>query len=174
MRWTEPIRPPPGPPAAAPSNRRSPNRRGRDRGGAAGRGIRDRRQLGRPARAAPGGCAGGHGGLHPSGAVRVSGSGADKAESGGSGRNARLSRATPWLWVGVALLLTALASAAVGAVPIPPVTAARILLARLPALHIRADRPAPHATILYEIRLPNLALTALPGMALAGRGGGLP
>jgi len=100
----------------------------------------------------------------------VSGSGADKAESGRSGRNARLSRATPWLWVGVALLLTALASAAVGAVPIPPVTAARILLARLPALHIRADWPASYATILYEIRLPNLALTALTGMALAGSG----
>jgi iron complex transport system permease protein len=69
-----------------------------------------------------------------------------------------------------ALLATALASAAVGAVAIPPATAARILLSKLPVLHIRADWPAAYATILYEIRLPNLALTALTGMALAGSG----
>ena len=81
-----------------------------------------------------------------------------------------LSRYLPWVWTGAALLAAALASAAVGAVAIPPGVVARMLLDRLPLFKIQNDWPAAFATILYEIRLPNLALTALTGMALGGSG----
>lgn len=81
-----------------------------------------------------------------------------------------LSRYLPWVWTGAAMLAAALASAAVGAVAIPPGVVARMLLDRLPLFEIQNDWPAAFATILYEIRLPNLALTALTGMALGGSG----
>jgi iron complex transport system permease protein len=45
-----------------------------------------------------------------------------------------------------------------------------MVLDRLPLLEIEQTWPAAFATILYDIRLPNLALTALAGLALGGSG----
>ena len=68
------------------------------------------------------------------------------------------------------LLAAILANAAIGAVAIPPELVARMVLARLPLLRIESNWPAAFATILYEIRLPNLVLTGLTGLALGGSG----
>jgi len=68
--------------------------------------------------------------------------------------------------VGLALLF----SAGIGAVSIPPLDVARILLARGLALPLTADWPATWETILFSIRLPRTALVALTGAALAGSG----
>ena len=68
------------------------------------------------------------------------------------------------------LLAAILANAAIGAVAIPPELVARMVLARLPLLSIESNWPAAFATILYEIRLPNLVLTGLTGLALGGSG----
>lgn len=77
---------------------------------------------------------------------------------------------SPWVWTAGALLAAGLANAAVGAVAIPLDMVARMVLARLPLLEIEANWPATFATILYEIRLPNLVLTGLTGLALGGSG----
>jgi len=68
------------------------------------------------------------------------------------------------------LLAAILANAAIGAVAIPPELVASMVLARLPLLRIESNWPATFATILYEIRLPNLVLTGLTGLALGGSG----
>lgn len=68
------------------------------------------------------------------------------------------------------LLAASLANAAIGAVAIPLDMVARMVLARLPLLRIESSWPATFATILYEIRLPNLVLTGLTGLALGGSG----
>jgi iron complex transport system permease protein len=68
------------------------------------------------------------------------------------------------------LLIAALGSAAIGTVSIPLGLVLRILLDRLPSISIETDWPAAFATIIYEIRLPNLVLMALTGMALGGSG----
>jgi len=82
----------------------------------------------------------------------------------------KLRRYAPWIWTAGALLTASLANAAVGAVAIPLDMVARMVLARLPMLEIEANWPATFATILYEIRLPNLVLTGLAGLALGGSG----
>ncbi|MGH2620516.1 MAG: FecCD family ABC transporter permease [Anaerolineales bacterium] len=82
----------------------------------------------------------------------------------------KLRRWLPWIWTAGALLAAGLANAAIGAVAIPMDMVARMVLARLPLLDIEANWPATFATILYEIRLPNLVLTALTGLALGGSG----
>ncbi len=82
----------------------------------------------------------------------------------------KLRRYLPWIWAAGALLAAGLANAAIGAVAIPVDMVARMVLARLPLLEIEPNWPAAFATILYEIRLPNLALTALTGLALGGSG----
>jgi iron complex transport system permease protein len=76
----------------------------------------------------------------------------------------------PWIWTAGVLLAAILANAGIGAVAIPPELVARMVLARLPLLSIESNWPATFATILYEIRLPNLVLTALTGLALGGSG----
>lgn len=73
------------------------------------------------------------------------------------------------LLAGLALLAAVLLSAAIGAVRIPPGEAVRILLARV--LDLQPTWPETHATILWNIRLPRVALGALTGMALAVAGG---
>ncbi len=70
----------------------------------------------------------------------------------------------------LALAAIALLSVGVGSVFIPPGVTLKILLARLPALHIQADWPAAFEAILLEIRLPRVALVALTGAALASSG----
>jgi iron complex transport system permease protein len=74
------------------------------------------------------------------------------------------------LWTGGALLVAALGSAAIGSVSIPLDLVFRILLDRIPSISIEADWPSAFATIIYEIRLPNLVLMAMTGMALGGSG----
>ena len=77
---------------------------------------------------------------------------------------------SPWIWTAGTLLAVGLANAAIGTVAIPLDMVARMVLARLPLLEIEANWPATFATILYEIRLPNLVLTGLTGLALGGSG----
>lgn len=77
---------------------------------------------------------------------------------------------SPYLLGAVILGLTLLFSAGIGAVSIPPLDVARILLARGLAVPMTADWPATWETILFSIRLPRTALVALTGAALAGSG----
>ena len=65
-------------------------------------------------------------------------------------------------------MVALLASVAIGAVPIPLRDIVRLLIPSLAGTEI--DTPAAFATILYEIRLPNLILIALAGMALGASG----
>jgi iron complex transport system permease protein len=81
----------------------------------------------------------------------------------------RLSRA-PWVWAIGALAVMLLLSVAVGPVAIPPLTVIKMLLARIPSLHIPVNWPDTFRTILFQIRLPQTALIALTGMALGGSG----
>jgi len=76
----------------------------------------------------------------------------------------------PWIWTAGTLVAAGLANAAIGAVAIPLDMVIRMVLARLPLLEIESEWPAAFATILYEIRLPNLVLTGLTGLALGGSG----
>jgi iron complex transport system permease protein len=76
-----------------------------------------------------------------------------------------------WLpLVGLGVLVIAMLSVGVGSVAIAPLTALKILAARLPFVAITADWPASSATILLDIRLPRVALVALTGAALASSG----
>lgn len=69
-----------------------------------------------------------------------------------------------------ALLLAALLAAAIGSVSIPPRTVAGLLLARLSPVWVTTDYPATFTTILFDIRLPRVALMALTGASLAAAG----
>ena len=84
---------------------------------------------------------------------------------------ARHHRSFAWL-VATALgvMVIAIVSVGIGSVSIPPLTTLKILLARLPLLSIHADWPSTFETILFEIRLPRVALVALTGAALASSG----
>jgi iron complex transport system permease protein len=79
-----------------------------------------------------------------------------------------MSRLSPFLWCGLALLAALLLSAGVGAVNIPPLDVARVLFSRF--LPTSADWPETWETILFSIRLPRTALIALTGAALGGSG----
>jgi iron complex transport system permease protein len=82
----------------------------------------------------------------------------------------RVRSLAPWLWAFAALGVMLVLSTAVGPVPIPPLTVARMILGRLPLLDIEPDWPAKFETILFQIRLPQTVLIALTGMALGGSG----
>lgn len=79
-------------------------------------------------------------------------------------------RPSPYLWCGLVLMLALLLSTGLGAVAIPPLGLARILLSRLPFVQVMPDWPATFETILFDIRLPRTALIALTGAALGGSG----
>lgn len=64
----------------------------------------------------------------------------------------------------------ALFNIAMGPVSIPLRDVLRLVLAKFSVVNSVIDIPATSATILYDIRLPNMALIALTGMALAGSG----
>jgi iron complex transport system permease protein len=64
----------------------------------------------------------------------------------------------------------ALVNIATGPVAIPQRDVIRLLLAKLSVPITASDISATSATILYEIRLPNMVLIAMTGMALAGSG----
>jgi hypothetical protein len=70
----------------------------------------------------------------------------------------------------VVVLLICLLSVAIGSVFIPPPTTLKILLARLPFVRVDADWPSTFETILFDIRLPRVALIGLTGAALACSG----
>ena len=67
-----------------------------------------------------------------------------------------------------ALAIAALAGVAVGAVAIPATAVVQLIAARL--FHFAIDYPDTFNTILFEIRLPRVALMALTGAALASAG----
>jgi iron complex transport system permease protein len=70
----------------------------------------------------------------------------------------------------VLLLAAVLLSVAVGSVLIPPKALASMLLGRLPGVDIAANWPEAFSVILFQIRLPHIALVTLTGAALAGSG----
>ena len=70
----------------------------------------------------------------------------------------------------VALVLAVLVAVAVGAVAIPLPAVVGLLLARLPFLSPTVAYPETFKTILFEIRLPRVALTAVMGASLAAAG----
>src|ERR1041384_4380532 len=83
----------------------------------------------------------------------------------------RRSRQYAWLPIAaLGVLVIAIFSVGVGSGAIPPLTALKIVAARLPLLAIVADWPASSAAILLDIRLPRVALVALTGAALASSG----
>jgi iron complex transport system permease protein len=73
------------------------------------------------------------------------------------------------VWCGLVLAGAFLLSAGIGAVAIPPLDVARIILARTLGL-APGNWPDTWETILFSIRLPRTALVALTGAALAGSG----
>lgn len=75
---------------------------------------------------------------------------------------------SPYLWCFAALIAALMLSAAIGAVAIPPLDVARLLIAR--ALSLPTDVSDTFATILFDIRLPRTVLVALTGAALSGSG----
>lgn len=70
----------------------------------------------------------------------------------------------------LAVIVVALLSIGIGSVFIPPLTVLRILLSRLPLLNLEVDAPSTFQTILFDIRLPRVALVAFTGAALATSG----
>ena len=76
----------------------------------------------------------------------------------------------PYLFNLLALGFAALLSVAVGSVFIPPATLASLLLARLPGVSVATTAPETYQVILFQIRLPHMALMALTGAALASSG----
>jgi iron complex transport system permease protein len=79
-------------------------------------------------------------------------------------------RSLPYLCCGLTLLLAFLLSLCLGAVDIPTLDIARMLLSRLPLMRIEPSWIKDSETILFEIRLPDAALLAITGAALAGSG----
>ena len=75
---------------------------------------------------------------------------------------------SPYLWCLAALIAAFLISAAIGAVSIPPLDVARLLLSRV--LPIPVSVSDSFTTILFDIRLPRIVLVALTGAALSGSG----
>lgn len=69
-----------------------------------------------------------------------------------------------------ALLISGLLAIAIGSVTIPPRDVGQLMLARLSLWPVVVDYPETYATILFDIRLPRVALMALAGAALAAAG----
>ena len=81
--------------------------------------------------------------------------------------------AYPWRRLAVGLLALALVAALAasqGSVNVPPVTVVEIVLSRLPLIDITPTWPDAWDTILWQLRLPRIALAALVGGALAASG----
>jgi iron complex transport system permease protein len=77
---------------------------------------------------------------------------------------------SPYLIAVSVLIIALLLSIAIGAVAINPLEAVKILLSRLPFVHLTPDWSITSETILLSIRLPRIILVALTGAALAGSG----
>lgn len=77
----------------------------------------------------------------------------------------------PYLAVFSLLGLAFILSIALGAVTIPPGSALRILVSKIPGWDISGgEMPAYYETILWDLRLPHAILVAFTGAALAGSG----
>jgi iron complex transport system permease protein len=76
----------------------------------------------------------------------------------------------PYLTTSLVLLVSVIASVAIGSVSISPGTILRILAGWLPWLHISPDWSAAFEAIVLDIRLPHMALVALTGAALSSSG----
>src|SRR5512135_3206165 len=79
-------------------------------------------------------------------------------------------RISPVVWCILLLIAAILLSAAIGAVSIPPLDVARMLLGKLPFVHLAPTWPGTYETILFDIRLPRTLLILLAGAALSGSG----
>ena len=99
--------------------------------------------------------------------------GALKARGGEAGsRPQRLYLPYPWwrLTIGlVVLVVIGLVASGVGAVYVPPLTTAKILLSKLPLLGIDSSWPNSWETIIWQIRFPRVVLAGLVGGVLQSR-----
>jgi len=82
----------------------------------------------------------------------------------------RSSSLSPFVWCFILLIAAIVLSAAVGAVSMPPLDVARMLLAKVPFIHVTPTWPDTFETILFDIRLPRTILILLAGAALSGSG----
>ena len=79
----------------------------------------------------------------------------------------------PWwrlAFGGAAFVVAAVFAASLGSVDIPFLAAAQIVLSRLPGIDSPADTPAAWDTILWQLRLPRVALAGIVGGGLAMAG----
>ena len=79
----------------------------------------------------------------------------------------------PWwrlAFGGAAFAVAAVFAASLGSVDIPFLAAAQIVLSRLPGIDSPADTPAAWDTILWQLRLPRVALAGIVGGGLAMAG----
>ena len=79
-------------------------------------------------------------------------------------------RISPFAWCFLLLIAAIVLSAAIGAVSIPPLDVARMLIGKLPFIHLTPTWPDTYETILFDIRLPRTVLILLAGAALSGSG----
>jgi iron complex transport system permease protein len=79
-------------------------------------------------------------------------------------------RISPFIWCFILLIAAIVLSAAIGAVSIPPLDVARMLIGRLPFVQIAPTWLDTYETILFDIRLPRTVLILLAGAALSGSG----
>jgi iron complex transport system permease protein len=77
---------------------------------------------------------------------------------------------SPLIWCFLLLFAAIVLSAAIGAVSIPPLDVARMLLNKLPLVQIAPTWLDTYETILFDIRLPRTILILLAGAALSGSG----
>ncbi len=79
-------------------------------------------------------------------------------------------RISPFVWCLFLLIVAIVLSAAIGAVSIPPLEVARMLIGKLPFVQISPTWLDTYETILFDIRLPRTLLILLAGAALSGSG----
>ena len=85
----------------------------------------------------------------------------------------RLYLGYPWWRLAIGLLVVVaigLVASGVGSVYVPPITAAKILVDKLPLVDLNATWPDSWDTIIWQIRLPRIVLAGLVGACLAVSG----
>ena len=76
----------------------------------------------------------------------------------------------PWWRLAIGLVVVvaiALLASGVGSVYVPPLTTAKILLDKLPLVHMDASWPQSWETIIWQIRFPRIVLAGIVGACLA-------
>lgn len=79
-------------------------------------------------------------------------------------------RVAPMWIAAISAALAILLSLVVGTVPIPLATLGKMILEKIPGMHLQVDWPASFSTILFDLRFPRTVLIALTGASLAGSG----